>query len=109
MLGHVILAELDAEFPASFSRKIVQQVIRDEWGYQGLLVTDDLTMGAAYNHGLCDVTVRSLNAGVDLLLIAFDHDKYFDAMHCALQAAQRGALDLPKLERNPAQQLQSFR
>lgn len=109
MLGHVILAELDADAPTSFSRKIVQQVIRGEWGYQGLLVTDDLTMTAAYNRGLCDATVRSLNAGVDLLLIAFDHDKYFDAMHCAQQAARRGALDLAMLERSNARRLQSFR
>ncbi len=109
MLGHVILAELDAEHPVSFSRKIVQRVIRGEWGYQGLLVTDDLTMGAAYNRGLCDATVRALGAGVDLLLIAYDHDKYFDAMHCALQAAQRGAPDLPLPEHGSARRLQSFR
>lgn len=109
MLGHVILAELDAAYPVSFSRKIVQRVIRGEWGYQGLLVTDDLTMGAAYNRGLCDATVRALGAGVDLLLIAYDHDKYFDAMHCALQAAQRGAPDLLLPERADARRLQPSR
>lgn len=109
MLGHVILPELDAEHPVSFSRRIVRQVIRGEWGYQGLLVTDDLTMGAAYNRGLCDATVRALGAGVDLLLIAYDHDKYFDAMHCALQAAQRGAPDLLLPERDDARRLQSSR
>ncbi len=109
MLGHVILAELDAEYPVSFSRRIVQQVIRGEWGYRGLLVTDDLTMAAAYDRGLCDATVRALDAGVDLLLLAFDHDKYFDAMHCAHRAVQRGALDLPMLERRAAQRLQTFR
>lgn len=109
MLGHVILAELDAGYPVSFSRKIVQRVIRGEWGYQGLLVTDDLTMGAAYNRGLCDATVHALNAGVDLLLIAFDHDKYFDAMHCAQQAARQGTLDFRMLERGNARRLQSFR
>jgi len=109
MLGHVILPELDAEHPVSFSRRIVRQVIRGEWGYQGLLVTDDLTMGAAYNRGLCDATVRALGAGVDLLLIAYDHDKYFDAMHCALQAAQRGAPDLLMPERADARRLQPSR
>ena len=109
MLGHVVVPELDPDFPVSFSRKIVQQLIRGEWGYQGLLVTDDLTMGAAYNRGLCDTTVRALDAGADLLLIAFDHDKYFDAMHCAQQAARRGALDLPMLERSSARRLQPFR
>ena len=109
MLGHVVVPELDTVYPASFSRKIVQQLIRGEWGFQGLLVTDDLTMGAAYNRGLCEATVRALDAGVDLVLIAFDHDKYFDAMHCAQQAAQRGALDLPMLERSGARRLQPLR
>lgn len=109
MLGHVVVPELDADYPASFSRKIVHQLIRGEWGFQGLLVTDDLTMGAAYNRGLCNTTVRALDAGVDLLLIAFDHDKYFDAMHCAQQAVQRGALDLPMLERSGARRLQPLR
>ena len=109
MLGHVILEELDAAYPVSFSRKIVQRVIRGEWGYQGLLVTDDLTMAAAYNRGLCDATVRALDAGVDLLLIAFDHDKYFDAMHCAQRAARQGTFELRKPERAGAPRLQPFR
>ena len=108
MPGHVILVELDAEYSVSFSRKIVQQVIRGEWGCQGLLVTDDLTMGAACNRGLCDATVRALGASVALLPIAFDQDKYFDAMHCAQQAAQCGALDLSMLERSSARRLQPF-
>jgi len=109
MLGHVILEELDAAYPVSFSRKIVQRVIRGEWGYQGLLVTDDLTMAAAYNRGLCDATVRALDAGVDLLLIAFDHDKYFDATHCAQRAARQGTFELRKPERAGAPRLQPFR
>lgn len=109
MLGHVLLPELDKAHPVSFSRKIVQQVIRGAWGHEGLLVTDDLTMGAAYNRGLCNATVRALDAGVDLLLIAFDHDKYFDAMHCALQAARRGEIDLPMLARSNARLAQPFR
>jgi len=109
MLGHVILRELDADAPVSFSRKIVRQVIRGEWGFQGLLVTDDLTMGGAYNRGLCNATLGALDAGVDLLLIAYDHDKYFDAMHCALEGVRRGALDPRVTERPRAPRLQPLR
>lgn len=105
MRGHVV----NPVSSASFSRKIVHQPIRGGWGCQGLPVTDDLTMGAARNRGLRNATVRALCAGVDLLLIACDHDKYFDAMHCTRQAARRGALDLPMLERSSARRLQPFR
>lgn len=100
MLGHVMLPEADPRHAVSFSRDIVQSVIRGAWGYDGLLVTDDLTMGAAYQRGLCYASQRALNAGVDLLLVAYDHDKYFDTMHCLLQAARRGTLDAAMLARS---------
>lgn len=46
MIGHVVLDALDPDAPASQSAKVVQEWIRQELGYQGLLMTDDLTMKA---------------------------------------------------------------
>ncbi len=85
MLAHVVVTDIDPETPASFSSKVVQGVLRDDWGFEGTLITDDLTMAAAYNQGLCKVTQKALDAGVDWLLIAYDADKYYDAMYCALE------------------------
>lgn len=93
MLGHVILAELDRDNPVSFSRAAVQTIVRGEWRHDGLLITDDLTMAAAYDRGLCAATVKALNAGVDLLLVSYDHEKYYDAMYCATRAYNDGRLD----------------
>ena len=101
--GRAILAELEAGYPVSFSRKIVRRVIRGERRSRRLLVTDDLMTGAARNR------VRAPGAGADPLPIAFDHDKYFDAMHGAQQVARRGALVLAMLERSSARRLQPFR
>ncbi|MET3494023.1 glycoside hydrolase family 3 N-terminal domain-containing protein [Variovorax boronicumulans] len=110
MFRHVVVPEPHAVHPAAFSRKIARRSVRGERGCQGLVVTDDPTMGAACNRGLCDTTVHALDASVDLLVIAFDHDnKYFGAMHCAPQAARRGARDLQLLERSSARRLQPFR
>jgi beta-N-acetylhexosaminidase len=97
MLGHVVVAELDKQHPASLSRTVVQTVIRSEWRHDGVLITDDLTMAAAYNRGLCDATVQALNAGVDLLLVSYDHEKYYEAMYCAAKAYREGRLDAPML------------
>jgi beta-N-acetylhexosaminidase len=97
MLGHVVVAELDRQHPASFSRTVVQTVIRSEWRYDGVLITDDLTMGAAYNRGLCAATLGALNAGVDLLLVSYDHEKYYEAMHCAAKAYREGRLSAAML------------
>jgi beta-N-acetylhexosaminidase len=108
MLGHVVLPEIDAQAPASMSRAVVQGVIRDEWRHEGALVTDDLTMAAAYDHGLCKGVPEALNAGVDLLLISYDVDKYFDAMYCAIQAARKRSLDDGVLAQS-RQRLQTLR
>lgn len=98
MLSHVILAELDRENPVSFSRAVVQNVIRAAWKFDGVLITDDLTMGAAYNHGLCGATIKSLNAGVDLLLISYDYEKLYEALYCAHSAYDSGLLDKAMLD-----------
>jgi beta-N-acetylhexosaminidase len=98
MLGHVTLKAIDADNPASHSKRVVQGLIRDAWNYRGIVITDDLDMGAIYHHGFCNAVVQSLNAGVDLLLIAYDGQQYYRAMACALDALHRGTIDRAMLE-----------
>ncbi|HLD68415.1 MAG TPA: glycoside hydrolase family 3 N-terminal domain-containing protein [Pseudomonas sp.] len=100
MLGHVILPELDSRYPVSLSRPVVQQVLRQEFAYQGVLISDDLTMAAAQRFGACQTGAQALNAGVDLLLIAYDPDQYYSALHCALRAQADGELDSVLLEQS---------
>lgn len=100
MIGHVVLAEVDADNPASFSKPVIQDIIRRDWRHNGVLITDDLTMRAAYSHGFCRATVNALNAGVDLLLVSYDYEKFYDMMYCAMQAHEKGELDLNMLEQS---------
>lgn len=92
MLGHVILTDLDPEHPASTSPAVVRTLLREEWGYDGLLVTDDLNMGAVHRLGPCRATLAALAAGVDVLLLSYDPDQFHRAMHCALTAQRAGHL-----------------
>ena len=48
MLSHAKLAALDADHPVSFSPAVVSGLLREAWGYEGVLITDDFSMGAAY-------------------------------------------------------------
>lgn len=72
--------------------------LRRDWGYEGLLLTDDLNMGAVYRLGIGESAVAALAAGVDLLLVTYDPDRYFRAMHAASEALRRGVLDDAALE-----------
>ncbi|HBY28148.1 MAG TPA: beta-hexosaminidase, partial [Bradyrhizobium sp.] len=96
-VGHVAVSALDPGRPASHSKAVVDGLIRKTWNYQGIVVTDDLVMGAIYQHDVCTAVVEALNAGVDLLLVAYDGLQFYRLFACATDAAERGGLDTAML------------
>jgi beta-N-acetylhexosaminidase len=56
-------------------------------------MTDDLVMGAIYQHDVCTAVVEALNAGVDLLLVAYDGAQFYRIFACAKDAFTEGKLD----------------
>ncbi len=100
MVGHVVVDALDSERPASQSKPVIQGLLREKWGFGGLIVTDDLNMGAVFHHDLCSGVVASLNAGVDLLLVSYDGRQYYPLVRCVLAAAEKGAIGLAAMERS---------
>ncbi len=100
MLGHAKLLAFDNQRPVSFSQPIIAGLIRDTWNYDGVLITDDFCMQAVYSSqdGLQAASVKALNAGVDLLLIAFDSVLYYEAMNGLLQTEKQHTLEEGKLK-----------
>jgi len=104
MTAHVVNRRLDPRHPATLSRPTVTGLLREQLGFDGLVVSDDLRMGAIENHyGLGQAAVRALAAGVDVLLIADDRlPDGRSAAEVALtaigKALARGRLDLGRVE-----------
>jgi beta-N-acetylhexosaminidase len=71
MIGHIAISGLDSEgVPASLSSAIINDLLRREIGFEGLVMTDDLDMGAILQHyGFEDTMRRALTAGNDLLML----------------------------------------
>ena len=67
MTAHVIYTALDKKAPATLSRKIIKSVIREQIGFRGLLITDDLSM-KALSGTLTEKCSEALKAGCDMLL-----------------------------------------
>jgi beta-N-acetylhexosaminidase len=109
MLSHAKLSALDKNFPTSFSRNVVDNLIRKQWNYQGILVTDDFSMKGAYGDedGVEWAVVRSLNAGVDLILVSFDNELYYELMNAALKGYQTFQIQHEKLQQSRTR-LQQF-
>jgi beta-N-acetylhexosaminidase len=102
MIGHVTLRSVDPDRPASHSKRVVDGIVRKKWNYQGVIMTDDLVMGAIYQGNVCTAVVEALNAGVDLLLVAFDGTQFYRIFTCATAASAEGKLDAAMLKNSEA-------
>jgi beta-N-acetylhexosaminidase len=81
---------------------VVQGLLRESWKHDGILVTDDFSMGAVTlsREGAAGGAIAALNAGVDLILVSYDPDQYFPVMYALLAAERDGRLRADMLERS---------
>ncbi|MGH9254323.1 MAG: beta-N-acetylhexosaminidase [Vicinamibacterales bacterium] len=74
MTAHVLVPSLDEERPATLSRRIVHGLLRDELGFEGVILSDDLEMKAiAAAYAVPDAAVQAIAAGCDGVLICAGH------------------------------------
>lgn len=70
MISHLTAVEIDKESPASLSKTIITDILRDKLGFEGLVITDSLQMKAVANlNSSGETAVRALEAGADVLMM----------------------------------------
>jgi len=70
MLSHVLYVQIDSEWPASLSPRIAKDLLRDQIGFEGIVLTDDLDMGAMIgNYDIKVMMKQVLSADIDIALI----------------------------------------
>lgn len=96
MTSHTIYQHLDPESPATLSKKILTGMLRNDLGYDGVVITDDLEMGAIEKEGnLGRAALQAFAAGADMLLICQSHEKVIDAFRKTADAiAENPALQV---------------
>jgi len=117
MTSHTLYLGLDAENPATFSPVILRTMLRDQFGYDGVVITDDLEMGAVVErYSPEDAAIAALKAGADLLLVCNDVEKMHltagairDGLHRGLLDLQDLAFSLTRVERLRGDYLQPLR
>lgn len=91
MAAHLLVPKLDPEAPASLSRVIIQDYLRGELGFQGVVVTDDMTMGAiAKSMSIEAAAVKAVQAGADIVLVGHDDAKQQAVLNALKQAVRDG-------------------
>lgn len=118
MTAHLLLPALDPQRPATLSAAVLTGLLRQELGFNGLVVTDALMMEAiSANYGPGEAAVLALEAGADLVLMPADADAAIAALVAAVQggrlsrerleaSAQRRRDALERLPINPLEPLQ---
>lgn len=93
MVGHLLIPAIDEEFPASLSEKIVTDWLRSELDYDGVIITDDMTMGGITKHrDIAEAALQSILAGTDIVLIGHDPKLQLKVWDRLNQAAADGIL-----------------
>ncbi|MDQ1656687.1 MAG: beta-N-acetylhexosaminidase [Cryptosporangiaceae bacterium] len=74
MTGHLLVPALDPQDPGTVSRRIIEDLLRGELGFDGLVITDGIEMGAmAKRYGIAGATVRAIVAGADAICVGGGH------------------------------------
>ncbi|HVC20687.1 MAG TPA: beta-N-acetylhexosaminidase [Vicinamibacterales bacterium] len=100
MTAHVLVPALDEERPATLSPVIVRGLLKEELGYGGMVLSDDLEMQAiAGRMDVADAAVAALAAGCDgLLICGTDHDRQAHALEAIIHAVEREGLPFARIE-----------
>ncbi|WP_088040562.1 beta-N-acetylhexosaminidase [Bacillus sp. EAC] len=70
MVAHILVKKVDSKYPASMSKTVITDLLRKQYGFNGVVITDDMSMGAIGKHyNLGNAAVMSINAGSNIILI----------------------------------------
>jgi len=98
MTAHVEYTSLDANRPASLSSSIMNNLLRRELGYTGVIISDDLEMGAIINYSSPEqAAVEALVSGADMLLVCQNLDQAISVRNACHEAVNRNVIPLSGL------------
>lgn len=99
MVAHCIYPALDEEKISTVSRKVVHDLIRDELGFNGLITTDSITMGALIDkYGVGESCARALAAGADLILMKAENQWRGEMFYTIEQWVKEGRINEDELD-----------
>ncbi len=103
MTAHLDIPSLtkEAGTPATLSNRVLTQILRNEFGFQGVIVTDGLEMAAIdSNYGSGEAAVKAVNAGADMVMALWFPKKKNEIRRALIQAVRQGRISKKRLEQS---------
>lgn len=99
MTAHIVYPQIDPERPATLSPALIGGILRRDWGYDGVVITDALMMKAvAERFGYAKSAVMAIEAGADMVLAQGSPEEQLVAIHALREAFASGRLTLQQGE-----------
>lgn len=101
MIAHILLPKIDKENPATLSTAIITELLRKQLNFKGVVITDDMTMGAiTENYALEEAAVKSVKAGSDIILVAHKYENTLTTLQALKEAVQTGEITEQRIEQS---------
>ncbi|MCA1012764.1 beta-N-acetylhexosaminidase [Halobacillus halophilus] len=106
MTAHILFPELDQQYPATLSKTIITGILREQLDFNGLVITDDMAMGAiSNNYGTSEAAVLSIQAGADMVLLT-DTSQFQNVKDSLIKAVRDGQIPESQLNTSVTRILQ---
>lgn len=94
MVSNVTFPNLDPSGPACISKKIMTDILRKDYEFTGLILSDDMEMGAMAKHyAFSEMGVKAIEAGADIILVCHDYGHEQEVFNGLLKAYRNGTID----------------
>lgn len=88
MTSHINFPQIDPDYPATLSRKIMHDLLREKMGFEGVIVTDSMNMwGMRKNYDPAESAILALKAGCDIIMLSEEHYEHDASNYVAKQMA----------------------
>lgn len=101
MIAHILLPSIDPEFPSSMSEAIITDLLREKIGFDGVVITDDMTMEAITNSfDIGKASVMSVKAGADIVMVAHEFENVVKAITALTTAVENGEITEERIDQS---------
>ena len=104
MTAHIMNRKIDENYPATLSPNFLQNILREQIGFNGVIISDDMQMNAITSqYGFEEALIRAINAGCDILILSnngqaeYDENLAYKARDIIYKAVKDGKIPLKKI------------
>lgn len=93
MAGHILFNQIDSKYPSSLSSKIITEILRNKYGFDGVVITDDMQMGAlTESFKISEAAIKAIVAGNDILIYSGEPEEQAQAYNAIISAVKNGII-----------------